>query len=212
MRLGATLLSVGPIVVVAMLSAGLASHHPTSGVCSYKPDRMILVAQQAIQDRLPNLHFPIFSYSSDDHAYASNDQCNWTVIGHVETLADERWCDWGGRSISASSLATPSARQLWLQPSYSERIGDAGPANGSSRFSVGLAGIRRAKDTSARQQRRFGINRRAISFSLWKRVPPAGRAKLPKRQKWSLQQFRFSRTISPPTALTSSGLPGHKSA
>jgi hypothetical protein len=88
-RLGATLLGVGPIVGVAMLSVGLASHHPTSEVCSYKPDRMILVAQQAIKDRLPNLHFPIFSYSSDDHAYASNDQCNWTVIGHIETLADD---------------------------------------------------------------------------------------------------------------------------
>jgi hypothetical protein len=89
MRLGATLLGVGPIVGVAMLSVGLASHHPTWEVCSYKPDRMILVAQQATKDRLPNLHFPIFSYSSDDHAYASNDQCNWTVIGHVETLADD---------------------------------------------------------------------------------------------------------------------------
>jgi len=89
MRLGATLLSVGPIVGVAMLSVGLASRHPTSQVCSYKPDTMILAAQQAIKDRLPNLHFPIFSYSSDDHTVASNDQCNWTVLGHVETLADD---------------------------------------------------------------------------------------------------------------------------
>ncbi len=89
MTLRTTLLSVGPIVGVAMLSVGLASHRTASEVCSYKPDAIILAAQQAIKDRLPNLHFPIFSYSSDDHTFVSNDQCDWTVLGHVETLADD---------------------------------------------------------------------------------------------------------------------------
>jgi hypothetical protein len=84
----ATLLSIGPIVGVAMLSVGLASHRTASKVCSNKPDAVISAAQQAIKDRLSNLHFPIFSYSSDDHTYASNDHCNWTVLGHVEMLTD----------------------------------------------------------------------------------------------------------------------------
>jgi len=88
MTLDSTLLNLGSIVGVAVLSVSVASHRVDQEVCSYNPVKITLDAQRAINDRLVNFHFPIFSYSDSDHTDVSNKQCDWTVLGHVEVVSD----------------------------------------------------------------------------------------------------------------------------
>ena len=88
-RLRTTLLSLSPILGVAILSISVASHRVESKVCTSNPVMIKLAAQQAIKNRLSKLHFPIFSYSNDDGTYVSNNLCDWTVLGRVEAQADD---------------------------------------------------------------------------------------------------------------------------
>jgi hypothetical protein len=89
MAFGTPLLKLCPIIGVAILGSSVASHKVDPRACSLSPTAINVAAQQAIKDRLRNLHFPIFSYSADDQASVSNDGCGWTVLGHVEAQTDD---------------------------------------------------------------------------------------------------------------------------
>ena len=89
MTSGTILLSIGPIVGIALLTGSIVARHDGREVCAANADGITVAAQQAIIGRLPGLHFPVFSYSSGDRAYASNDRCDWTVLGRVEALAED---------------------------------------------------------------------------------------------------------------------------
>ena len=84
MTLGTPLLSLVPIVGVAILAGSVTMRPVGQKPCSTSRANVILAAQQAIKGRLPNLQFPIFSYAADDRTYVSNDRCAWTMYGHVE--------------------------------------------------------------------------------------------------------------------------------
>jgi hypothetical protein len=89
MTLENTLLSLCPVVGVAVLSGSVASHQVASQACAYDPVRITVAAQQAVKARLPKLLFPVFSYSSGPHTSFSDDRCEWTVLGHVEALTND---------------------------------------------------------------------------------------------------------------------------
>ena len=84
MTFRAPLLSIVPIVGLAIVGGSIATRPVPQKACSASPAKVSLAAQQAIKERLPNLQFPTFSYSADDRTYVSNDRCAWTMVGHVE--------------------------------------------------------------------------------------------------------------------------------
>jgi hypothetical protein len=84
---GTPLLKIGSLIGVAILGGSLTSIEPQA--CTTSSTRMNLAAQQAVKARLQKLYFPIFYYSADDHTSVSNDQCSWTVLGHVEAKTND---------------------------------------------------------------------------------------------------------------------------
>jgi hypothetical protein len=79
-------LKLASLVGVLVLGGSLASNPMKPQSCSLGSTRINLAAQQAVKARLPKLYFPIFYYLTDDRTSASDDQCSWTVLGHVQGI------------------------------------------------------------------------------------------------------------------------------
>jgi hypothetical protein len=82
-------LKLASLVGVLVLGGSLASNPMKPQSCSLGSTRINLAAQQAVKARLPKLYFPIFYYLTDDRTSASDDQCSWTVLGHVEAKTND---------------------------------------------------------------------------------------------------------------------------
>jgi hypothetical protein len=89
MAFGTPLLKIGSLIGVAILGGSLASNPMRRQSCVSSSTQINLAAQQAVKARLQKLYFPIFYYSADDHTSVSNDQCSWTVLGHVEAKTND---------------------------------------------------------------------------------------------------------------------------